>query len=1117
MKKRLIALIVAMVCFVSNILVVMAENQASTDAAADEMKRRYLFNIDFNDYTTEDLSLDKNVKYNLNDGTVKIVNYVDIDPESYVGKVLQLDYDGETSNYACFPSFRYSLGESVSKGKITAEFDTLVTSASNDQFGFSSEGTSAVGASFSDRKIVLVNMDGTSDFILPAMQWVNIKLVVDFDEKTFSVIVDGEAAVDCETLPDTTPPLEAFSISAWPGGGRPMTMYFKDIKCYTEEVKKVKVDERDTAYTEPVGLLKGLGIIKDSDDYSLNAPVTRGHFAQLMTRSMGIVESNIDMYGETKYLDVGPENPYKRSVGYLDSLGWIHSADGKFHPDNTITFAQAAKWMTYLVGYDVLAEKKGGYPMGYISVLAELGVSNGMKLTSNTVMTEGDVYILLSKLLETEIIEAVSYGEKIIMQSSKDNTALWRYFNAYKIRGIVTATENTGLATEGGAVSEDYIQIDGKDYELGEKIAKDVIGKAVTAYIREDKNASGSEVVCLSVDNKRNKILLIQDDQINGVTESGNNFVVNYTDENERSKSVTLSKDAYYIYNGVAYGDVISKSYLETISGDVLCIDNDKDSDYDVVSINNYTYVAVKSVDSISELIHCQNGKSILADEDVLLWDGEKEIKLTELSEWDVLQVRETIKGKAELLLLTETVRGIVESVGDNEVTVNGVAYKISSCLTNAELNSIVLGEEMVAALDTRGRICVVNDNLANSDDIGYLIGVGADDGVLSGKTKVKLLTHNGAVNVYEVNKSFRYNDKKLSQINTVQKIDPVGGVVLDETENIASLSESEKLIKLLTVDSFKKQIANRTAESIQSLLSSGKINPDSVRQIVKYRVGKDKVITSIDTESLKVDKPVGYGYAYSYDQSGRIVCNYASIGTSGVPTFIIPPEGSDDEDYRAVDWASYGDSSDIYPEAYNMSPSLVPEAMLFYGSQEEKAKGDTLLIERSYVKLNEEGEYVHAFDLYERGVKKTYLAENDTIGENVHAGDIIKVALNIDKEIKIAEVFLRAADNPAFIQNLDTSAWVQFNYGVLMGAEKGGFAISTVNDGTATEPIPSGIIPFTLKPSTKVYLYDLTENKLHIGSYNDVANYTFELNPTARVAARAEAAVLTEVYIFFR
>lgn len=1114
MKKRLIALIVAIFCFATNFVT----NAADTEAPAGdttEAKRHYLIDVDFNDYTNEELSLDKNARYTLNDGTVSVINYVDVDPESYIGKVLKMDYDGETSNYTCFPMFYYAFEEPTGKGKITTEFDVYLTSASNVQFTLRGGGSSALAASFSDRKITLVGAEGTSDYLLAERAWVNVKMVADYDEKTFSVIVDGEVAVDNETITDTTPALEEFSISAWPGGGKPLTVYCKGIKCYTEEVKKVNVEEEETIYTEPVGLLKGLGILKDSDDYSITAPVSRGYFAQLMTRAMGIAEGNIEAYGETRYSDVGAANPYKRSIGYLDALGWIHSSDGNFYPDNTIIFAQAAKWMNYLIGYDVIAERKGGFPVGYISVLSELDVSDGLSLSSNTVMTEGDVYVLLAKLLEVDIIEPIAYTDKVMLQSTEGNTALWEYFNAYKIRGVVTATKDTGLATEGGAVAENQIQIDGKDYLLAQPITKDVLGRVVTAYIQEDKNLSDPQVVYLSVDNKKSKLLSIQDEQIDTITESGNNFTLNYTDDKERTKSITLSKDAYYIYNGAAFGDEITASYLEPLAGDILIIDNDKD--YDVVLINNYTYAAVKSVDSISEVIYCQDGEIIEVDEDTLISDGEKAIALNTLSEWDVLQIRENLSGETELLLLTQSVRGVVELVGDNEVTVDGEIYKFSPYLSQTNSDASVLGKNINAALDTKGRICYVNDQLAQADSIGYIIAVGEYGNVITSNTKVKLLMENGAVNVFDIPSSFRYNDVKLSKINTAQIIDPVGGAVLDATEDISGLRASEKLVKLLKVDSFKKQLSNRTPESIGDLLENGTINPDTVRQIVKYRLGKDKTIISIDTESLKVDKPVSYGYAYSYDTSGRIVTNYASIGTSGVPTFIIPPEGADDEDYRAVDWGSYGDTSNIYPEAYNMSASLVPEAMLFYGAQQEGVNSEPLLVECVYVTLNEEGVGVRAFDVYERGIKKTYLAENDVIGENVCPGDIIEVGFNMKKEIKIVDFYVRAKDNPAFIQDLNTSAWVQFNYGVLMGVEKGGFAISTINDGTPEAPIPAGIIPFTLKSSTKVYLFDLTTDKLHIGTTSDVANYTFDLKPTARVAARAESGVLTEVYVFFR
>lgn len=1126
MKKRLLALLLALFCISANIVFVVADEQTAevqAQAATEEApKRTYLVDLDFNNLTMEELSKNKNLELVKNYSEVDILPYSDIDPESEVGKVLAFTYDGTSGVYECIPKFQYSLGESVKRGKLVSEVVGYFVPAKNISINFRNEGkTTFLGTLYSDRGVTVttgkVQMATPTPFVLKGGQWAKIQTVVDFDTRTFSIYVDGEGIVVNEEMTDDMLSADYLHITAWPGESTPLTMYFQSIKCYLEEKKTTKESQVETIYTRPESILKGLGVLHDLDRYSLEAPVTRGRFAQLITRSMGVMDENIDSYNGGDYNDIGPDSIYKRPVGYLTGLGWVHSADGNFYPDNTITFEQAAKWMCYLIGHDTLAEMKGGWPQGYITVLAELGILKDMELTNTTVLTEGDAIVMLARLLETDLYKEVGYGKQIYMEKNKDHMAMEEYFNCHKVDGIVTATAKTGLATTQGAVRGAQLEIDSVLYQSNASLSDDLIGRRVTAYFIGDEGSEDKTIIYVAPDKKRNEELLLYDDKIVSVTETADEFEVTYVDEDGDNDELFISKeDAYFLYNGIAYGDVMPASYLEPEAGQVLLIDNDRDGDYEVVDITSYTYVVVKSVNSVLKRIYGQNGELIILDRNSLLWDGESELDVTSLAEGDMLEVCRNLRGDVTALVLGDRVRGTVENVSSLEITIDDETYAFSPAVSAADKNSLAAGEVANVYLDARGRICAINRNAQSRDDIGYVMGVKRMGGF--GNAQIKIFTESGTAEVYTLSETFRYNGERLSQITTAPAIDVSSGTVMEGAENISGLSDYEKLVKLLTADSFKKQIATRTQDKILQYIASGYIDADTVRQLVTFRTRTTgNIISAINTEYLEVDKVQNFEYAYYYDRGGRIIANYAAIGESCVG-FIIPPEGSSDEDYCVIDWETQQDMSGIYPEVYNMSSAMSPEALILYGAQEETITegADPLIVERVFTTVNKDGDVVRGFDLYNRGVKETRYAATEEIGQDVRPGDIIRCRFNVDKEIQVLSIHLRVTDKPDFMQDLNNSKWMQFNYGVLTGVEDGALAIATKNEGTADEPIPASATPFTIRGNIRVYLYDLTKNKLYLGTTADIANYTFDANPEARVATRTNAGALEEVFIYF-
>ncbi len=77
---------------------------------------------------------------------------------------------------------------------------------------------------------------------------------------------------------------------------------------------------------------------------------------------------------------------------------------GNFNPDQNITNEEIIKMIVCLLGYNEMAEAKGGYPAGYTAVASQYGITNGLKLRANTPALRNDVAIMIFNALDIPVM-----------------------------------------------------------------------------------------------------------------------------------------------------------------------------------------------------------------------------------------------------------------------------------------------------------------------------------------------------------------------------------------------------------------------------------------------------------------------------------------------------------------------------------------------------------------------------------------------------------------------------------------------------------------------------------------------------------------------------------------
>ena len=177
-----------------------------------------------------------------------------------------------------------------------------------------------------------------------------------------------------------------------------------------ETVRFSDVTDRDTAMA--VESLRLLGVLDGYGDGSFrpNAVLTRAQFCKMAVYAMD-GESELGLYRTvTVFPDVKPSHWASAYINMAaKGKGVIAGyADGRFHPEKTVTVGQAVTILLRLLGYT--DENVGGiWPHGYMAVAQTIGLTDGVSGDGSTALTRGQAARLFLNLLRSDMREGGKY------------------------------------------------------------------------------------------------------------------------------------------------------------------------------------------------------------------------------------------------------------------------------------------------------------------------------------------------------------------------------------------------------------------------------------------------------------------------------------------------------------------------------------------------------------------------------------------------------------------------------------------------------------------------------------------------------------------------------------
>ena len=240
-------------------------------------------------------------------------------------------------------------------------------------------------------------------------------------------------------------------------------------------------------YNEAVLMLKDLSIIDSTEyaNYDASVVMTRGEFAALALDILGLRNDAKATVFNQKYTDVVSTDTYAKEINFATTLGLFSGVSKtEFSPDTPIYIEQAIKVAVNMAGYGAIAEAKGGYPTGYLTIANSIKITDGVKLDNKNGALRGNVLVLMYNTLFADMVKIDGVSDDgLDYNVTKDENILSEYHDITEAEGIVTA--NHLFSVSGKTTEEGYIAIDGVTYYTESSRASDYVGKNVKYYYKK--------------------------------------------------------------------------------------------------------------------------------------------------------------------------------------------------------------------------------------------------------------------------------------------------------------------------------------------------------------------------------------------------------------------------------------------------------------------------------------------------------------------------------------------------------------------------------------------------------------------------------------------------------
>lgn len=736
-------------------------------------------------------------------------------------------------------------------------------------------------------------------------------------------------------------------------------------------------------YAVELALMREMGIISGYPDGSMRptSNVTRAEFVQMLIRILGYDE--IVNSASVDFRDVSENYWAFDCIAVAHELGIVNgSGNGMFYPEKNIGLNEAVKMVVCSIGYDLHAQKKGGWSMGYFLTASDLGILDEIDISLTDVVTRDVCARILYNMLDVNIMEESVNGE--FSRGDKLFNMRAKIMDWEKGEGLLTGTYNTVIFDD-RELEEDEVIIDGKIYKVAATDAEEYFGMYTEFYSYKDENGD-SRLLTIYPKEHKNTVISVESER---VVDFSRYELKYYEDDSKYSNTekAEFSSGLKLIVNGQwINGYTDADFYID--EGYLTLIDNDNDNLTDILIINRSQSFLVERISSGKDLVYFKNAtlngkKSIRYDAEdeelrMQVIKDRVEIPFSEIREGDVVTVFMSPDRKNYKILVSERVIDGQLSAKDEEnsiVSVNGEEFPVTESFKLQMFGGVQSGKDIQPLefskmykfyIDDSGRIAYVDEAESESDEgfayiMKHALGKGLSPGI-----ELKVLIGNRTREIEdEKNKD---NDKTITEA---------------QNKSIEYL-KSEDTLKI----NGKKCTAQEAAD---------KINSENIR-IISFKLNSEGLLTEI--ESVE-----------EFASSGDRVFNkdIMSFGKTTAQAFIIDKytdvilfAGSEeDDDYFVSKQIKDGETYRVSGfgrrtyNGYEVDVMVLHDATMSSVITDIDADTPASIIEKVRYALNDDGEYVCKISCYtdgkyeEKEVKETVKTVSKL--DSLKTGTVIK------------------------------------------------------------------------------------------------------------------------------
>jgi hypothetical protein len=704
----------------------------------------------------------------------------------------------------------------------------------------------------------------------------------------------------------------------------------------------------NTVQLEAGAVLSALGLFEFEDE---NENISNAEFAVMTARLFGLEDINYNN-SKSHFKDVLKTTPGFSAINSLADMGIIRVESENFFPNRAVLYQDATATLLRALGYEAECEYNGGFPAGYMHYAKRLNLSGGISLRGDSPLTNQTTALLFYNLLEINIKKPVRYMDGVEYKQESDYNILSEYFDIHTVKGVVTANEDTsvyGVSTLGKGV----VEINEALYRVGSSEAHNYLGYNVKCYIYNPNDDMG-EILYIHKRTSFNEEIRIDARDIAEISESH----IDYYDGQRRAK-IKWDSNIYEIYNGKIKD--FDAGDLDIKEGNLIFLDNNRDGVYELVFVEDYSFIKITSINTFHYTITGDDGTELtLAPNDssikyAIIYNNTK-IGFSDLKIDNVLSIMKSDNADGvtlyKIYVSDKTVKGEIEEITEGKsIILNGTEYILSEYCTD----DVSLNINLLLYLDVNGKVFRVEEaGSGTAYSYGYIYALGESTGVEK-LLELKIMDEKGIFEIYRVAKNLNFNSDIRSYV-------------------------SPSTIK----------------ETLES-------NPEGFRQLIKFRLDKDKRINELYTSNYLeglmgvTDRKTRY---YQIQQRAFLAGN---LSTDPIEFYLkndtlvfyvgTPTDQSAAEDealYRVSNLGSVSRTNNV--RAYGVDDDNVVDICVIYDSMSDITIGEqanNLIIVNSLSEgISINGDVVKYLNYYQQSALKKVAMDMDNI--NLRKGDVL-------------------------------------------------------------------------------------------------------------------------------